>query len=85
MREARRPAAASGMDTLNESFLWASLLWGSLGGGFLIYGWRQKSPAPLLGGVLLTLLSIFAPGWISMSVLSVGVLALVWWGSRNFG
>jgi len=70
------------MDPLNENFLWASLLWGSLGGGVLLFGWRQKSSVPLLGGIALTLLSIFAGGALSMSALSILVLGLMWWVSR---
>ena len=70
------------MEPLNENYLWASLLWGSIGGGVLLYGWRQKAGVPLLGGLALTLLSIFAGGALSMSVLAILVLGLMWWVSQ---
>ena len=73
------------MGPIDESFLWASLLWGSIGGGYLLYGWRQKAPIPLLAGVLLTVLSFFASDALLMSVLSVAVIAGTWWATRYFG
>lgn len=68
---------------LNESFLWASLVWGSIGSGFLIYGWKQKAPLPLLAGVLLVAVSYFVDSWILMSLASLAIIAGVIWFLRR--
>ena len=38
----------------NENFLLASLFWGSIAIGYLIYGWKQKTLMPFLGGLAMT-------------------------------
>lgn len=67
------------VDLFNESFLWASLVWGALGTAYTVYGWRQKAPVPLGGGLILTLVSIFVGNWIIMSLVSLAILGLVHW------
>lgn len=63
---------------LNENFLFASVLWGGVGGGYLIYGWRQKAAIPLVGGVAMTAASFFLPAlW--MSLASIAIIFAVWW------
>ena len=66
---------------LNENFLIASVIWGAVGSGYWIYGWRQKSTLPLVGGVAMTAASFFLSAfW--MSLASISLMALVWWLSR---
>ena len=36
----------------SASFLFASLLWGSVGFGYFIYGKKQQSLSPMVGGIL---------------------------------
>jgi hypothetical protein len=62
---------------LNESFLFASLIWGSIGTGYLIYGWRQKALVPFLGGFALVVISYFVGSWLLMSCLSIIAMILV--------
>jgi hypothetical protein len=57
----------------NPSFLFASLIWGSIGVGFLIYGRRQKELLPTLGGILMIGASYFAGSALSMSVICLGI------------
>lgn len=70
------------MDTgvLQDSgFLWASLVWGGVAGGYLIYGWRQKSGIPLAAGVAMTLMSFVGPNALVMSLVCIGIMAATWW------
>jgi hypothetical protein len=63
---------------LNENFLWASMVWGAIGSGYLLYGWRQKAAIPLAGGAAMTAASIFLPAlWMTLT----GVISMlaVWW------
>jgi len=62
---------------LDSNQLVASVLWGGIGGGYLIYGWRQKAAIPLLGGVVMSL-SCFLPA-LPMTLLSLATMAAVYW------
>ncbi len=63
----------------NSSSLFASLIWGSIGLGFAIYGKRQKAAAPLLGGILLMGISYFVSSALYMSLLGVALIAAIVW------
>ena len=70
-----------GMDLkwmLNENFLWASLFWGAIGSGYLLYGWRQKAAIPFGGGAVITAASFFLPA-LPMSLVSIAAMGLVYW------
>ena len=72
-----------GMDFGNSSDLWASVLWGGIGGGYMIYGWRQKSAIPFAGGVAMSLACFLPALW--MSLASVAIMFAVWWlGKRGY-
>ena len=71
------------MFQLDESFLWASLVWGALGAAYTVYGWRQKAPVALGGGILLTMVSMFVGNWMVMSLVSLALLGLVHWLLRR--
>ena len=70
---------SGGMDLMqmDSSTLWASVLWGGIGGGYLIYGWRQKAAIPFAGGVAMSLACFLPALW--MSLVSVAVMFAVWW------
>jgi hypothetical protein len=61
----------------STSFLFASLLWGSVGVGYFIYGKRQRSGLPMVGGVLMIAVSYLVGSALLMSLLSVGLMAAV--------
>ncbi len=68
----------NGMDLMNQSFLWASLFWGAVGSGYLIYGWRQRSAIPFAGGAAITAGSFFLPAlWMTLACLAA--MGLVYW------
>lgn len=62
------------MDLLNEHYLWASLIWSSIGMGYWIYGKRQSAWPAMVGGV-----ALIAASWLIMSALwmSLACLALM--------
>lgn len=59
------------MDLLNEHYLWASLIWSSIGMGYWIYGKRQTSMSAMLGGV-----ALIAASWLIMSALVMSLVCL---------
>jgi hypothetical protein len=62
----------------NTSTLFASLLWGSVGVGYWIYGKKQQSLAAMVGGILMVVVSYFAGSALVMSVLALGIAAGVY-------
>jgi len=63
---------------LNASFLFASLFWGSVGIGYFIYGKKQSSWPPMVGGVLMLAISYFASSALLMSLACLALAALVY-------
>jgi hypothetical protein len=61
----------------NTNFLFASLIWGSVGVGYFIYGKKQSSWAPMIGGILMIGASYFVGSALVMSVISVGIIVAV--------
>ncbi|MSU59378.1 MAG: hypothetical protein EXS35_14605 [Pedosphaera sp.] len=71
------------MDFLNTNTIWASLFWGSVGAGFFIYGKKQTSLWPMLGGVALIAVSYFIPSPLWMSLVSVAVIVAIYFLSKR--
>ena len=69
----------------NSSYLFAALIWGSIGLGFAIYGKRQKAMAPLLGGILLMGISYLISSALFMSLVGVILVAGILWFERYGG
>jgi hypothetical protein len=67
------------LGALNEHYIWASFLWGTIAGGYLVYGWKQKASIPLVGGAVMTVATfvIFSALW--LSVVSIAIMFAVWW------
>ena len=64
-----------------SSTLFASLVWGSIGMGFAIYGKKQRTTVPLVGGILLMGISYLIGSALVMSVVGVVlVVGIVWVG-----
>ena len=64
-----------------SSTLFASLIWGSIGLGFAIYGKKQRATAPLVGGILLVGISYLIGSALMMSLVGVILVAgIVWFG-----
>ena len=70
---------------LDTNFLFASLLWGSIGVGYFIYGKKQQSYSAMAGGILMVGLSYFAGSALVMSVVCLGIVAAVYFlAKRDF-
>ncbi|MST95371.1 MAG: hypothetical protein EXS33_08935 [Pedosphaera sp.] len=75
--------AASGLQPatvvnfLNANFLFASLIWSSIGVGYFIYGKRQQSWVPWVGGVAMIAVSCLVPSALLMSLLCLVLMAAV--------
>jgi len=63
----------------NENFLLASLFWGTIAFGYLVYGWKQKALVPFLGGLTMTAASVLIGSATLMSLACVVVMVLVYW------
>ena len=70
-------------NAFSASFLFASLLWGSVGFGYFIYGKKQSSWAPMIGGILMMVASYFVGSALLMSLVCVGLMALVYYLLRQ--
>jgi len=67
----------------NGNFLLASMIWGSVGAGYLIYGWKQKAVLPLAGGAAMTVASFFISSALVMSLVCIAVMAIVYWLAKQ--
>ena len=62
----------------NTHFLFASLIWGSVGVGYFIYGKRQSSWVPMVGGVLMIAASYFTGSAVVMSLVCIGLMVAIY-------
>ena len=60
---------------LNTNWLFASLLWGSVGVGYFVYGKKQQCFSALLGGILMLVVSYFVGSALVMSLACIGIVA----------
>ena len=72
------------MFNIQASSLVASLIWGSVGTGFFIYGKKQGAMVQLFGGLFLIAISYFIASALYMTLASVGLIALMFWLNRRF-
>ncbi len=63
---------------LDVNVLFASLVWGSIGLGYFIYGKRQQSWIPLVAGLLMMAVSYFASTALVMSAIELGLMGAVY-------
>ncbi len=66
------------MNWFDPNFLFASLFWSSVGMGYFIYGKRQQAIVPLIAGIVMIVVSCFVASIWLMSLLCVGLMALVY-------
>ena len=62
----------------DTSFLFASLLWGSIGVGYFVYGKKQGAMMPMIGGVLMIAVSYLVSSWLLMSLISIALMVVVY-------
>jgi hypothetical protein len=66
------------MNLFSPSFLFASLLWGSIGVGYFIYGRKQQSLPAMVGGILMIGVSYFVGSALGMSLICVLLIVAVY-------
>ncbi|HEV2394919.1 MAG TPA: amino acid transport protein [Verrucomicrobiae bacterium] len=66
----------------STNFLFASLIWGSVGMGYFIYGKKQASWPPMIAGVLMMAASYFFSA-LMMSLVCMGLMGAVYFLLRN--
>jgi hypothetical protein len=70
-------------EMFNANFLFASLIWGSVGLGYFIYGKKSGSWVPMVGGIVMIAISYVVPSALLMSLISIGIIALVYFLLRE--
>ena len=68
---------------LDAHSLFASLVWGSIGSGFAIFGKKQGEPVTLFGGIALVAVSYFIESALIMSLFSAALIAGIFWLRRR--
>ncbi len=63
---------------MNSSYLFAALLWGSVGLGYFIYGKKQNSWSPMVAGILMLAVSYFVSSAGLMSLICLALVAGVY-------
>lgn len=63
---------------LNAHFLFASLIWGSVGLGYFIYGKKQGSWVPMVGGILMIAASYVITSALLMSLAALALIFAVY-------
>lgn len=63
---------------LDQHYLFASLLWGSVGAGYLLYARRQRMIGPFIAGVAMIGVSYLVSSWLWMSVICIALLVAVY-------
>jgi hypothetical protein len=73
------PDVLNKIGSLDEHYIWASFLWGTIASGYIIYGWRQRATIPFLGGAAMTAatFSIISALWLSLA--SIAIMFAVYW------
>jgi len=61
----------------------ASLIWGTLGSGFTIYGWKQRSYFALATGWVLVGISYFINTPLYMSLAAIVALLTAYWVKKR--
>ncbi len=70
--------AAPAVLDFDSSFLFASLLWGSIGVGYWIYGKKQREMMPMIGGAAMVGVSYLVSSWLLMSLLCLALMIAVY-------
>jgi hypothetical protein len=68
--------------TWTQSFLWASVIWGAIGGGYTLYGWRQKAMIPFAAGLVMSVAACFVPA-LPMTLISLAAIFGAHWLLRH--
>jgi hypothetical protein len=62
----------------NTNFLFASLIWGSIGVAYFVYGKKQQVVSAMAGGILMIIASYFVGSALLMSLISIAIIVAVY-------
>lgn len=68
----------------NTDLLLVSMLWGSIGAGFLVYGRKQAATMPTVCGIVLICSSFIPSGWIMSGVCIAAIAGTTWLAKRGY-
>ncbi|MDD2999336.1 MAG: amino acid transport protein [Candidatus Riflebacteria bacterium] len=68
---------------MDSEYLMASMIWGTVGFGFFIYGKKQVAAIPMLGGALIMGYSYLIEDAMSMSLATIVTLGAMYWISTR--
>jgi hypothetical protein len=63
---------------LDEHFLFASVIWGGVAGGYLFYARKQREIMPFIGGIAMMAVSFMVASWFWMSLASIAIMVAVY-------
>ena len=66
------------VNIFDPNFLFASLLWGSVGVGYCIYGRKQQEIVPFAGGLAMIAVAYFVSSALLMSLISIALMVAVY-------
>lgn len=73
------------MTPSDTNFLFASLVWGSIGAGYWLYGKKQRSMPAMAGGGALLVASYVMESALLLSVVSIAIMVGVYYWSKHEG
>ena len=59
---------------LDEHFLFASMIWSAVAGGYLLYARRQREITPFIGGMAMMAVSFLIASWFWMSFVCIALM-----------
>jgi len=62
---------------MTTGYLFAALIWGSIGLGLFIYGKKQKSLIPIVAGILLMSASYFTKKPMNLSLFGTAIIVII--------
>jgi len=59
---------------LDEHFMFASMIWSAVAGGYLLYARRQRETTPFIGGMVMMAVSFLIVSWFWMSLVCIALI-----------
>jgi len=67
------------LGSIDQRYLWVSMIWGAIASGYCIYGFKQKEIVPCLGGFAMTAATFLIYSSLWLSVAGIIIIVAVWW------
>ena len=68
---------------LDSGYLFAAVIWGAVGSGYFIYGWKQRRHPALVGGLALMGITYFMGSALWMSVTAIALMAGIYFWAKQ--